>query len=370
MTSVPDVELRHVTKAFGGVVAVDDVSLAVAQGELLSLLGPSGCGKTTTLRLIAGFERPTRGDVYIRNVLVNDVPAYRRHVGVVFQNYAIFPHMTVFDNVAFGLRMKGWPPDRVAQEVREALSLVQLTGLEGRYRSQLSGGQQQRVALARAIVTRPAVLLLDEPLAALDRKLRDQVRIEIRELQRRLRITTIYVTHDQDEALVLSDRIAVMEQGRIVQVGTPAEIYGQPRSHFVADFIGASNFLGGEVAGADGGWFRVRVGDGRLFRVLAGVPVTPGERVDIAVRPEKITMDPERPRHDNWVEGTIERVVFQGMFTEYHVRLRNGEIFRVTQQNREPDGQGAGWTVGVRVYLSWPVECSVLLRSRAREARA
>ncbi len=369
MTTAPDVELRHVTKTFGSVVAVHDVSLTVAQGELLSLLGPSGCGKTTTLRLIAGFERPTRGEVYIRNVLVNDVPAYRRNVGVVFQNYAIFPHMTVFDNVAFGLRMKGWPPDRIAREVREALALVQLEGLEGRYRSQLSGGQQQRVALARAIVTRPSVLLLDEPLAALDRKLRDQVRLEIRELQRRLRITTIYVTHDQDEALVLSDRIAVMERGRIVQIGTPAEIYGQPRSHFVADFIGTSNFLAGDVVDTDGGWCRVRATDGRLFRATASVTVAQGERVDIAVRPEKVTLDPDRPRHDNWVEGTVERVVFQGMFTEYHVRLHTGGLFRVTQQNREPDGRELPGAPGARVYLSWPAECSILLRASAREAR-
>jgi spermidine/putrescine ABC transporter ATP-binding subunit len=367
MSAVPDVELRDVTKVFGGVVAVAGVSLTVAQGELLSLLGPSGCGKTTTLRLIAGFERPTRGDVYIRGVLMNDVPAYRRNVGVVFQNYAIFPHMTVFDNVAFGLRMQGWPPDRIARAVREALALVHLDGLEARYRSQLSGGQQQRVALARAIVTRPSVLLLDEPLAALDRKLRDEVRLEIRELQRRLRITTIYVTHDQDEALVLSDRIAVMERGRIVQIGTPGEIYEQPRSHFVADFIGVSNFLAGDVVGTDREWCLIRAADGLLLRARASAAVAQGQRVDIAVRPEKISMDLEHPRHDNWVEGTIARVVFQGMFTEYHVRLRHGGLFRVIQQNRDP-GDPAVPPTGSQVYLSWPAECSILLAS-AREAR-
>jgi len=248
-TGEADVVLSRVRKSFGAVVAVDDVSMSIARGSIVSLLGPSGCGKTTTLRLVAGFERPDAGEVAIRGARVNDVPPYRRDFGMVFQSYALFPHLTVADNVGFGLRMRHVPREERRRLVAEALALVKLEGFADRQPRQLSGGQQQRVALARAIVFKPAVLLLDEPLGALDKMLREEMQVELRQLQQRLAITTVFVTHDQEEALTLSDRVAVMRGGRIEQVGAPREIYERPATEFVAGFLGASNFLDAEVAG-------------------------------------------------------------------------------------------------------------------------
>ncbi len=237
------VKLVNVTKRFGDVVAVDDVSFEVKEGELFTLLGPSGCGKTTTLRLIAGFYKPDEGEIYFDSEIVNDVPPYKRNTGMVFQNYALWPHMTVFDNIAYGLKLRGIPPPEIIKRVKEIIEVIGLKGKELRYPSQLSGGEQQRVALARALVIKPKVLLLDEPLSNLDAKLRLRMRGEIRKIQKKFGITTIYVTHDQEEALSLSDRIAVMNAGKIQQIGTPLEIYEKPNNVFVADFIGTTNFL-------------------------------------------------------------------------------------------------------------------------------
>jgi spermidine/putrescine transport system ATP-binding protein len=254
------VELREVTKRFGSVAVVEGVSLQIRPGEFFSLLGPSGCGKTTTLRILAGFVQPDAGEVFIAGKRVTHLPPNERDVNMVFQNYALFPHLTVEQNVAFGLEIQKLPRAQIRKRVGWALELVRLCGLESRYPHQLSGGQQQRVALARALVTQPSVLLLDEPLGALDLKLRQQMQLELKKLQRELAITFLYVTHDQEEALTMSDRLAVMNQGRVVQVGTPQEIYERPATRFVADFIGESNFLEGRVVAWDGKKALVQIG--------------------------------------------------------------------------------------------------------------
>jgi spermidine/putrescine transport system ATP-binding protein len=356
-----DVQLDRVTKRFGAVTAVNQVSLEVAQGEVLALLGPSGCGKTTTLRMIAGFEDPDAGLVRIKGAVVNEVPTYRRNLGMVFQQYALFPHMSVFHNVAFGLRMRGSSRAEARRRVGEAMALVRLQGLEERFPSQLSGGQQQRVALARAIVTRPAVLLLDEPLGALDKKLREQMQIEIRALQRALGITTIFVTHDQEEALTLADRIAVMEGGEIVQIGTPTEIYERPRSRFVSDFIGVSNFLTGRVVERSGASLTIEVGGVRL-QASGGDGLAPGDRVEIAVRPEKIRLSPHPPTRPNVMQGQIENVVYLGAVTFYYLRLAGEERLVVMEQNQTPRAPGAGHAVGSVVYAGWDADSTLALR--------
>ena len=356
-----DVQLEHVTKRFGAVTAVNAVSLEVAQGEVLALLGPSGCGKTTTLRMIAGFEDPDAGLVRIKGQVVNDLPTYRRNLGMVFQQYALFPHMSVFDNVAFGLRMRGTSRTETRRRVGEAMTLVRLQGLEGRFPSELSGGQQQRVALARAVVTTPAVLLLDEPLGALDKKLREQMQIEIRALQRALGITTIFVTHDQEEALTLADRIAVMENGEIVQIGTPTEIYERPRSRFVSDFIGVSNFLAGRVVERRGETVSVEVGAFRL-QATGGDGLAPGDRVEVAVRPEKIHLSADPPAHPNAVRGQIENVVYLGAVTFYYLRLEGELRLIVMEQNQTPRPPGAGHAVGSTVYAGWATDSALPLR--------
>jgi ABC-type Fe3+/spermidine/putrescine transport system ATPase subunit len=286
------VRLRGVRKAFGGTLAVEDLSLDIREGEFLSILGPSGCGKTTTLNLIAGFFPPTAGTIEIAGTDVTDKPAYLRGLGMVFQHYALFPHMTVFDNIAYGLRMRKVRKPEIRERVREALALVRLERYEAMRHRQLSGGEQQRVALARALVYHPPVLLLDEPLAALDRKLRDEMRAELKDIQRRVGITTVFVTHDQQEALSLSDRIVVMSRGRVEQVGPAREIYDRPRTRFVADFVGAVNALPGRVtATADG--LRVRL-DGLGEVTLPGrdraTGFRPGDRVDLFVRPESVRL--------------------------------------------------------------------------------
>ena len=268
-----DVELRGVTKTFGRVRAMDAVDLEVRKGEFLSLLGPSGSGKTTTLRVIAGLVEPTAGEVLIGGRVMTQVPVHRRNLAMVFQNYALFPHLSVFENVAFGLEMRRMSRTEVTRRVADALALVRLPGFEARYPQQLSGGQRQRVALARAIVVQPSVLLLDEPLGALDKKLRESMQVELKALQRTLGVTTIFVTHDQEEALTLSDRVAVMNDGRIEQLDTPVEVYERPRTRFVSDFIGVSNFLEGEVTHGDGPAVAVRTSQVRSVQVPTEFPV-------------------------------------------------------------------------------------------------
>ncbi|MGD8854708.1 MAG: ABC transporter ATP-binding protein, partial [Chloroflexota bacterium] len=286
------VELSDVTKAFGEIIAVERMSLSISDGEFFSLLGPSGCGKTTTLRMIAGFERPTVGEVYIKSQPMAQIPAYRRPVNTVFQNYALFPHMTVAQNVAFGLEMKKIAKSEIQRRVSEILELVQLPGMGDRRPKQLSGGQQQRVALARALVNRPDVLLLDEPLGALDLKLRKAMQLELKQIQSEVGITFIYVTHDQEEALTMSDRIAVMSDGLVQQVGLPRDIYEHPANRFVADFIGETNFISGEVCEL-AEMVTVRVGEVELSGSANGHAIAKGEQVTLAIRPEKINLYPQ-----------------------------------------------------------------------------
>ena len=330
-----DVVLRHVTKAFGSVVAVNDLTLEIPRGLFLSLLGPSGCGKTTTLRLIAGFEQPSGGDVFIQGRRVNLVPVYRRDFSMVFQNFALFPHMTAANNVAFGLRMRRVPPRERDTRVQEALALVHLAGFEDRYPKQLSGGQQQRVALARAIVIRPTVLLLDEPLGSLDKKLREEMQVELRQLQRAIGITAVFVTHDQEEALTLSDRVAIMNGGRIEQMGTPRELYEHPATDFVANFLGVSNiFEGRVVARQEDGAARIAIGPVQLS--IGWEPgLEPGAPVRVAVRPEKIRLGlPDEP---GGLPASLRHVVYLGATTHFYLEGPDGASLVVHVQNVSPD---------------------------------
>jgi spermidine/putrescine ABC transporter ATP-binding subunit len=304
-------EVRDLTKRYSETVAVGPVSFTAAEGEFVSLLGPSGCGKTTTLRCIAGFETPDDGDVTVDGQSLLGRPPHRRDVGLVFQNYALFPHLTVFENVAFGLRLRRRPADEIARRVDEVLRLVDLVGLDARHPAQLSGGQQQRVALARCLALEPRVLLLDEPLSNLDLKLRLQMRTEIRKLQRRLGKTAIYVTHDQGEALALSDQIVVMSRGRVEQIGTPRAIYETPRTRFVADFIGASNLFAGRVASAAAGRVVVRVGDVSLVSAHGG-DVAVDQAVTILIRPERVRLVAPERAESNALPARVLDVVYLG----------------------------------------------------------
>jgi spermidine/putrescine transport system ATP-binding protein len=334
----PSIELRDVSKLFGQVPAVNGVSLNVRQGEFLTLLGPSGCGKTTTLRMIGGFELPSAGEILIEGEAMGERPPYRRPVNTVFQNYALFPHMTVGQNVSYGLEMAGVAKPERQRRVAEALQMVRLPHVENRKPAELSGGQQQRVALARALVNRPAVLLLDEPLGALDLKLRKAMQLELKQLNREVGATFVYVTHDQEEALTMSDRIAVMNEGSILQLGTPGDIYERPRTRFVADFIGQTNFLDVDVVGADGTTAVVELaGSGRLrARPPDGVPAA--GRMTLAVRPEKISLLGDLPGSEvpGWdrLTGRLEEIIYVGTYTQYVLRLPGGQPVAVHRQNR------------------------------------
>jgi spermidine/putrescine ABC transporter ATP-binding subunit len=316
ITAADTVELRGLVKRYGATAALDGVSLGIRPGEFFTLLGPSGCGKTTTLRAIAGFVTPDAGDVVIDGARVNAVPPHRRRVGMVFQHYALFPHRTVAQNVAFGLRMQGIDKADIARRVAEALALVQLPGYGERYPHQLSGGEQQRVALARALVTRPAVLLLDEPLGALDKKLRDHMKIELKRLQRDVSVTTIYVTHDQEEALTMSDRIAVMHRGRLEQVATPRDLYEAPATAFVASFIGNINLIPGRVAGHG-------TVDCLGLKISATGGAADRAPVRVALRPERVKLEPMEPL-DTVLTMTVEHVVYQGETVRYILRSEAG----------------------------------------------
>jgi spermidine/putrescine ABC transporter ATP-binding subunit len=315
----PVVELQGCTKDYGGVRAVDALDLAIFEGEFLSLLGPSGCGKTTTLSLIAGFVEPTAGRILIDGEDVTGRPAHLRGLGVVFQSYALFPHLSVFENVAFGLRERRVPAAEIGRRVNDALELVRLDRLGRQRPAELSGGMQQRVALARALVYRPRVVLLDEPLAALDKKLREGMRDELRAIQRSVGITTVFVTHDQAEALGLSDRIAVMGRGRIEQLGAPREIYERPANRFVADFIGASTVLRGRAVARD----LVALAPGLTIRVAAGEALRAGEEVELAIRPERVRL--AGGPGEGTAEARVEGLVYQGSLTEVTARLGDGQ---------------------------------------------
>ncbi len=319
------VTLSGVTKRYGRVTAVDNVSLEIGDGEIFTLLGPSGCGKTTTLRIIAGFERPDSGKIMFDDEDVTSLKPHLRGTAMVFQNYALWPHMTVFDNVAYGLKLRKVPKGEIRKRVKEALELVGLSGLEDRYPLQLSGGQQQRVALARAIVVEPRVLLLDEPLSNLDAKLRLRMREEIVSLQRRLGITTIYVTHDQEEAMSISDRIAVMNKGKVLQVDTPQGIYRNPRSYFVATFIGRTTTLRGIIEASENGVYRVRAGGLTIFGISAsGRRFRQGEEVVAVIRPEDFTIAGDGGV--NVIQGRVDLVMFLGVFNQVKLSTPAGPI--------------------------------------------
>ncbi|MEX0816957.1 MAG: ABC transporter ATP-binding protein [Gaiellales bacterium] len=325
------VELRGVTKSFDQVVAVDDVDLEVRDGEFLSLLGPSGCGKTTTLRLVAGFERPDGGEILIGGQDVAGLPPYKRDVNTVFQSYALFPHLNVLDNVAYGLKQRGLRKGAREKRAQDALELVRLVQLEGRKPKQLSGGQQQRVALARALVMEPKVLLLDEPLGALDLKVRKQLQIELKRIQERVGITFVYVTHDQEEALVMSDRVAVMQDGKIVQLGSPREIYDKPATRFVADFIGDTNFIkqNGSV---------------------------------VAVRPERLRIAKAAHAGQDELGGEVVTTMVVGPALQFLVKADNGQEVLVRQQRAEIEGEAESLREGDRVALAWSEDAALVLQ--------
>ena len=330
---LPAIRFENVSRHFGDVKAVDKANLDIHDGEFFSMLGPSGSGKTTSLRMIAGFDRPTSGHIYLYGQDVSDLPPYERNVNTVFQDYALFPHMTVLDNIGYGLMIKGVAKAERARQVEEMLELVRLPGFGARKPSQLSGGERQRVALARALVNHPTVLLLDEPLGALDLKLRQQMQVELKAIQKRVGITFIFVTHDQEEALTMSDRIAVFNEGRIVQVGTPAEVYERPASPFVAGFVGTSNLVSGEVAKR----------------------ITGSEQV-FSVRPEKIHLGSVNlPFAEGMIsiDGTIRDVIYLGLFTRYLVEIESGVDLVVVEQNLKTTSMEVLSARGQKVRLSW-----------------
>jgi len=357
----PLVTFASVTKRFGDFAAVDELTLHIFEREFFALLGPSGCGKTTLLRLLAGFETPDAGRVLLAGEDLAGVPPYRRPVNMMFQSYALFPHLTVAGNVAFGLKQDRLPKAEIAVRVDEMLALVQLQGFAHRKPDQLSGGQRQRVALARSLAKRPKVLLLDEPLAALDRKLREETRFELKDLQARLATTFVIVTHDQDEAMTVADRIAVMDRGRLAQVGTPAEIYEQPSSRWVAEFVGDVNLIEGRVSAVYPSFVTVERGDMKL-RVDQAVAVAPGETVWVALRPEKIALAHEVPANttENGAAGVVTDIGYRGTVSLIKVRLDDGLTLAVATMNASRLAQR---TVQVddRVWLSWSVDAGVVL---------
>jgi spermidine/putrescine transport system ATP-binding protein len=388
-----EVELHNVSKLFGEITAVDDVDLQISDGEFFSLLGPSGCGKTTTLRMIAGFEQPTVGEIYLHGRPVAGIPAHKRPVNTVFQNYALFPHMTIWQNVAFGLEMKKVPKDEINRRVGEALELVQLGGMGERKPKQLSGGQQQRVALARALVNHPEVLLLDEPLGALDLKLRKEMQFELKQIQERLGITFIYVTHDQEEALTMSDRIAVMDAGKVQQVGTPREIYEHPNNRFVADFIGETNFVPATVKEIEQ-FVTLDIGSVDVLGTADNRSLSVGQQVTLAIRPEKINLYPigevevsealdldeiaelfgnappegkinmgeylALERHKVVVNGRIKQAVYIGTDTRYEVSLGKATNLIVRMQNYGSRYDNP-FQNDDEVYVHWAVENAQVL---------
>jgi spermidine/putrescine transport system ATP-binding protein len=364
--STGEVELVDLVKTFDDVVAVDHVSVKVLPGEFFSLLGPSGCGKTTTLRMIAGFERPTEGQILLDGADMAQTPPHKRQVNTVFQSYALFPHLNVYDNVAFGLRYKA-EAKPAKQAVPEALARVRLEGMEKRKPSQLSGGQQQRVALARALVLDPAVLLLDEPLGALDAKLRKALQIELKGLQENLGITFIYVTHDQEEALTMSDRIAVMSGGSIEQVGTPQNVYEEPSTAYVADFLGTSNLMNGRSLGRNGGSScLVQFGDSKLEALGGDVGAT-GD-VLLVIRPERIDVETHGSQGANRLPGMVERVVYVGASTQLMIRLLSGESLQAMLPSRASSG---AFDQGTPVSVHLPSDAlRVLAPSKARTGQA
>lgn len=354
-----DIRIEHLSKDFGGFTAVDDVSLEIRSGELFSFLGPSGCGKTTLLRMIAGFEIPKTGRILIGNQDITELPPYQRQVNTIFQNYSLFPHMTLFDNVAFGLRIKRTAKTEIIEKVRYMLSLVKMEDQSSKYPDQISGGQKQRIAIARALINDPKVLLLDEPLAALDLKLRQHMLIELMNIHDAVGITFIYVTHDQGEAMSISDRVAVMSRGQIIQQGPPDDIYERPTSIFSAYFIGETNLISGEVTGIEDEYVQVKCdnGAGEFFEIDSTFHFHPniGQKLTLSLRPEKIAVSRFKPRHQddiNILRGVIEDILYLGSHTQYIVRV--GKLkFRVFSQHKRVyfDEKALDWEESV--WLFW-----------------
>lgn len=361
--SVGQITLTSVTKRFGDTVAVDNVSLQIEGGEFFSLLGPSGCGKSTTLRIIGGFEYPTLGEVFINGALMAETPPYRRPVNTVFQNYALFPHKTVAQNIAFGLQMQRAHKSEISEAVERSLDLIQLLGYNDRKPSELSGGERQRVALARALINEPTILLLDEPLSALDLKLRKQMQLELKALQRKVGITFVYVTHDQGEALALSDRIAVMSDGKILQVGTPSEIYDSPQSRFVADFIGTSNFLEGKLVSENEITLTTQTPLKIVGTLNDDIPLN--APVTVAVRPERIDLGvTPTPDIANCLRGVIQDESYLGTTLQYTIETDYPTPLIVHQQNTGRKDIHR-FQRGDTVYLQWTPENAIVLESDA-----
>ena len=361
--STVDVKLLDVVKKFGETVAVDHINLEVLDGEFFSLLGPSGCGKTTTLRMIGGFEEPTSGLIELQGEDVTWLPPYKRNVNTVFQNYALFPHLTIHENVAFGLRRKGVKDGEVKRRVADMLELVELPGFDRRKPTQISGGQAQRVALARALINKPAVLLLDEPLGALDLKLRKQMQVELKRIQQEVGITFIYVTHDQEEAMTMSDRIAVMNAGRYEQLGDPEALYERPATRFVASFLGISNLLGGTVEGIDDPHATVRLADDTRIRAPRGI-LAGAQTVSVGIRPEKIRLheiSAELPSGHNHLSGVVRDASYLGVSTQYLIEASGGARLTVFEQNVERATRSELWAPGEDVQMTWSPDHSFVI---------
>lgn len=357
------VKIIDLTARYGEMVALKGVSIALRPSEFVTVLGPSGCGKTTLLRVLAGFAEYS-GRIFVDGASMDGVPAHKRDIGIVFQDYALFPHMTVEQNIGFGLRMRNRAADERFAAVEAAVRLLRLAGLEKRYPHELSGGQQQRVALARAVAINPALLLLDEPLAALDKKLREEMQVELRQLQGRLGITTIFVTHDQDEALALSDRVIVMNQGEVRQFAPPAEVYDAPVDRFVADFVGKSNVVGAQVIGNEGGFLVCRSSSGAVIRALKTGKPGVDTPVYLSIRPERVQLWPActAPAGQlNRLEGIVEHVTYLGHRSKVRVRLVDDTCFEVDQPNNESGQRAARWDADQPVALTWLPEYTVVL---------
>ncbi|MFS0674151.1 ABC transporter ATP-binding protein [Ornithinibacillus sp. 179-J 7C1 HS] len=357
MLGVQMVQLENVTKEFDNTNVVDDLNLDIKAGEFLTLLGPSGCGKTTTLRMIAGFEKPTSGKILLNGKQVDEMEPYKREVNTVFQSYSLFPHMSVFDNVAFGLKMKKVGKEEIKERVTKALKLVQLEEYGNRKPKQLSGGQQQRIAIARAIVNNPKVLLLDEPLGALDLKLRKQMQLELKHLQQTLNITFIYVTHDQEEALTMSDRIVVMNKGKIEQIGLPYEIYERPQTRFVADFIGQTNIMEGTVSDLNGEMATMAYAD-QSIEIPNTANVHKDEEISISVRPENLKLSSTPIEGSNNLKGTFKEKIYIGSVTKIVVSMPNGEELTVNESHDKIEEL----TNTNDVYVNWSPQNSVVLK--------